>query len=115
MAELTAEDHAILSQQSMETLAKWHCELNRWGWPEDLPDPEPAVYTPGSRRSAIMRWINDAVGFRVINREWNRDMTDEEHNDFWRGNFEGHEPSRERSYQRLRAQILGSMYLSKGG
>lgn len=97
---ITNKDLAVLAQQESETLAQWWCDLNRFEWPEELPDPEPPQFVHGSRRSKIMGWIMESVGHRFCNRVWNSHMTDGEHNDFWRGNFEGHKESRERHERR---------------
>lgn len=102
---MTSEDHLVLAQQDMSTLGKWWVLLNRWDWPEELPDPEPSEYVPGGRRSELMGWITDAIGLRACLREWNRDcMSEDEFNDFWRGHFEGHQPSKLRYQQRLKEE-----------
>ncbi len=100
--EMIEEDEAILSQQDMQTLARWWCTLNRWEWPEEIPDAEEPTFSGAdSRRWQIMQWIHEAVGHRVISHEWNSRLSDEDFNDFWRGTYEGHAPSRERWRQRM--------------
>lgn len=108
MAEtlITTEDESALSQQDMPTLAEWWSALNGWEWPSDLPNPEPQRnYVPNDRRIQLMRWIEGAIGLRAIFHQWHvvRDkrMTEEQFNDFWRGNFEGHKPSRVRELKRI--------------
>lgn len=99
--ELSQDDIAILNSQSDETLIQWALDLNRWRWPEGLPDEEtPEQYQafmlreggPGvihSRRGAIMHWIEAKVSQKRILRAHNAGMTDEEFEDFWRGHYEG--------------------------
>lgn len=102
---INAEDHAVLAQQDMKTLAEWWCLLNRWEWPRELVDPEPAVHVPGGRRGRIMDWIDQRIGHRVVSREWNRHMTDEEHEDFWRGVYEGNAEALARHRKRTADRI----------
>lgn len=111
---MTKQDIAVLIQQDLETLCFWHCVLNSWEWPDEIPNPEPREqHSTDSRRSKIMLWIMNSVGFREINRYWNccylqTRMTHEEWNDFWRGSFEGHEPSRARYERRARSETKSS-------
>lgn len=113
MNSMTPEDAAILAQQDMETLCQWWHELNGWRWPDEIPNPEPARHIPGgSRRGCLMMAIDEAVGHRAISHYGNvkrqrvfpPPMTEEEFNDFWRGCFEGHQPSRDRYERRMREQ-----------
>lgn len=67
-----------------------------------MPDPEPRNDYANGRRDAIYLWIQEAVGLRECLREWNREMTDEQFNDFWRGEYEGHAPSAARYMNYLR-------------
>ena len=106
---LTADDEAALAQQDFETLATAWSIFNGWDWPEWMPDEEvkPQPWTPDTRRGAAMRWIENAIGMRACyrySRPW-KDSTEEEFNDFWRGCFEGHEPSRQRYYKRIEDQV----------
>lgn len=105
-------DIAVLEKQTDEVLAEGWCLLNRWGWPEWLPDPMTEAerntkdYTPDNRASEIMRWIDDKLGHKVVNRCWNKDcMTDEEHEDFWNGYHEGDEEARKRDEARSMARV----------
>lgn len=82
----------ILENQNVETLAKWWCELNRWEWPPELPDPEEPVRGPGwianSRRDSIMCFIADRVGNYLISKEWNKDhLTQTKFEDWYRQRF----------------------------
>lgn len=103
---LTTEDMTILAQQDMNTLAKWWAAINRFEWPQEIPNPE-HEYVRGGRGSKIMHYIEEAIGYRECLREWNKNkMSDDEFNDFWRGRFEGHEPSRKRADARLRKMAM---------
>ena len=86
---LTYGDIFTLQAQSEETLVSWSRILNTWGWPQELSNPEPReLHGPCSRRTQIAEWIESRVGQRRILRDWNKSMSDEEFNDFWRGNYE---------------------------
>ena len=103
-------DEVILLQHDMMTLTRmWH-ELNTWKWPTEFSDPEP-VSAPRfegkpDRRWDIMCWIVEAIVLRVIIREGNRDMSEEEFNNFWRGCYEGHKPSYDRYMHWMREKVL---------
>lgn len=84
---ITEADKKILIAQEDYTLAEWYCELNCWRWPVGLPDPEPVLPSP-CRASHIMDWIFDMVGYKLVSRVWNKKMTDEEHEDFWKATME---------------------------
>lgn len=102
---ITNDQMIILQIQNATTLAKWYCELSEWRWPGILPDPEDATSRITTRHVTrahlIMDWIKNRVGERFISRIHNSGMTDEEHNDFWRGCHEGHVESKERFESRL--------------
>ncbi len=71
---ITERDWAALRTQTDHPgLAFWWCELNVYGWPTALPDPEPEArpYTPHTRRRQIMNWITRQVGERLVSRTWN--------------------------------------------
>lgn len=56
-------DIVILDSQNKETLARWWCELNNWGWPEALPPEDTNEHGRiDGRRSYIMGWIVEKVG-----------------------------------------------------
>ncbi len=88
---ITDKDNKILLAQDDKTLAEWACMLNRWEWPKEIPNPElPKDWISSGRRSQLRNWIEDKVGHKLVSRTWNKDsMTDEEHEDFWKGCFEG--------------------------
>lgn len=87
---ITENDVHILSQQNMETLIQWWHNLNSWRWPKELPDEESQKkWKNNGRRDVLMEWITDRVGDRAISRYGNKDMSDDEFNDFWRGTREG--------------------------
>lgn len=74
-------DIKILESQDNNTLAKWWCELNRWNWPDEIPDPQRKFgLRDKDRRSELMSWISNKIGIRAALREWNHDMTDDEFN-----------------------------------
>ena len=80
----TANDVDILNSQDIKTLASWWSQLNRWGWPEELPNKEPAEYKPGGRRSRIMAYISSKIGHKECLRDWNKEsMNDEEYESWW--------------------------------
>ena len=85
---ISEADKKILIAQDDWTLAEWHAVLNRFDWPAQLPNPEPAEHRPGDRRAKLMDWIWELVGDRLISRVWNKRMTDEEFDDFWKGVME---------------------------
>lgn len=94
---VTEADLAVLDAQSPETLARWACVLNTWGWPEELPNCEPPptgkpLLPKMRRRTALIGEITDRVGTKKISEEWNcrfkkhRLMTVEEHEAWWANN-----------------------------
>lgn len=89
MPNLTDRDIAALTWQTPETLIAWWQQLNRWQWPDGLPDPEPASL-PQSGESCsqirgwqIMCWIERRVGLKALLRHWNAGMTEPEFEEFW--------------------------------
>lgn len=105
---VTQEDIKILELQDLKTLAQWWGILNNWQWPDELPNPESeSNWSSIGRRSKLQDWIIGRIGLRECLREANKDrMTDMQFNDFWRGKFEGHLPSRERYKQRINEMIV---------
>ena len=83
---MTLLDKEIILKTDSKTLAKWWCKLNRWQWPEAFPDPEPEaiLYKQTYRRRKLMLLIIKIVGTKVIVREWNRAMTDDQFDAFWK-------------------------------
>lgn len=83
---LTTAQAEALARQDDRTLAEWWCELNRWKWPEGLPDPEsPDVYSNAMDvRWSVMQEIAGRVEDRLISRVWNKDMPDDVFESFWR-------------------------------
>lgn len=68
------DDLKILSEQNNETLARWHCILNSWLWPDKLPDPQVGVDTAKEqqdRRHELMGWIEQKIGRESIRVYWN--------------------------------------------
>ena len=105
MKQPSPENLAVLAQQDMATLAVWWCQLNRFESPAELAFENADPQDDGGERWTVMSWIGEAVGYRELLREWNRDrMNDEEFNDFWRAG-EGHKPSKERYERLLKEQV----------
>jgi hypothetical protein len=76
-------------EYSDQRLAEMWCELNRWGWPAELPRPElRSLEEHGNeRRSNLMGDIVHKIGFRACLREWNREtLSDAEFDAWWRVN-----------------------------
>lgn len=69
---MNEKDIAALDQATPKTLAEWWCELNRWGWPDALGEPESDEYKPRSRRGQIMREIANRITHKECLREWNK-------------------------------------------
>ena len=93
---VTKEDFIIINEQEDLILAEWWCQLNRWDWPEKLPNPESDNYIPNGRRSKIMDIIDDKISHRLISRTWNKKMSDTEFEDFYAGVFENDSAARAR-------------------
>jgi hypothetical protein len=101
---INEDDKKILQSQDDSTLIQWWLMLNHWEWPDELSNEEQPIYknVKNTRRYQIMDWIDKKVGHRAISRIHNRDMTDEEFDDFWKGNYEGDKETHERYDKRLR-------------
>lgn len=95
----------VLQCQDQETLIRWFHVLNRFQWPNELPLPEEAKYISGGRRGQILEWIKNRIGHRTILRDHNKEMTDAQFDDFWRGCFMGDIKSLERYYEWLRNSV----------
>jgi len=84
-------DIDYLKDVDEQRLAEIWCELNRWDWPNEIPDPEDVgdiIKNNHPRRNLIMDFIHDEIGDKRCSREWNRDrMTDEEHEDWYHKTF----------------------------
>jgi hypothetical protein len=77
------EDVILLEQQDNGTLAKWWCELNKWNWPEQIPDKEDPEDRKNNRRLEIMDWIKSRIGLKECLREWNRETLHGRYFDEW--------------------------------
>jgi len=100
------EDLEVINNQDDVTLAQWACMLNKWEWPEELPNEdkshETQDYKTGGRRSQLRTLMEDRVGHRLVSWEWNKEnMTIEEFNDFYAGTFEGDKEAKARYDKRL--------------
>src|SRR3990167_3528083 len=125
LTELTERDLQVLEDMAAKdyrTLAIWHCRLNSWEWPQELPDPETEeerkAVMPGkqTRAGAIMRWIEKRVGARLISFEWNcfqlpiaHRMTPDEHEDFWRAHRENDPEAKARDVANRQRLVLASL------
>ncbi len=88
---ITDAEKAVLIAEDDWSLAEWYSILNTWGWPDKLPNPcrcNRCCMTGACRRRAIMDWIYEMVGERLISRVWNKKMTDQEFEDFWKATWE---------------------------
>ena len=105
MNVITSEDKEIMNTKSDQTLAEWYCVLNNWGWPDELPDPESRDDRKGRRRSELMKYMEERVGHRLVMRTWNKEMPDEEFNDFYAGTYLGDKKARHRHEVRRHNRI----------
>ena len=76
--------------------ARIWCELNSWIIPKELEHIKPKWWVGNNIARAmnflrpIMQHIETTIGMKACNRYWNKDnMTDEEHEIFYRNNFLG--------------------------
>lgn len=104
------EDIAVLDDQDYPTLARWWCDLNRWNWPQGLPNPEAADWDPTTRRFKILAWIDRRIPHRMISREWNNQMTDEEFNDFYSGVYQNDKAAKMRHDWHIRILSLSRKF-----
>jgi hypothetical protein len=116
MKKPTIEEIYILEKQSAETLADWWCQLNRWQWPEELPnamiEKERQESHDNDRGWVIMSWILERIKYRLISRTWNKDMTDEEFDNFYRGTYEGDKVAKAK-YEKWQELKVKSMSMSR--
>lgn len=104
---ISQADTNILIAQPSETLAEWWCILNRHDWPKEILDPEEVDHGIDGRRWDLMRWITDSIGLRAISRCWNKDMSDEDFDDFFRGAYEGDDEAYAR-YRKYLDRLFGA-------
>lgn len=69
MSETIKDKYALrnmFARRRSHTLARWLFELNAWGWPKEIPDPEPRQRRIGGhpRREAVMNLIEEELGWR---------------------------------------------------
>ena len=119
---LTIEDLKIFADQTEETLAQWWHKLNCWEWPESLPnedrlheDWEAFRGTAGpKRRSLLMDAIKMLIGQRLISWTSNKErMTEDEFDDFFKGNYEGDKEARKRDDKRRMKRVEDEMEAEK--
>ena len=85
MSKITQKDIDLIKQQDNQTLASWWGLLNKWKWPEELPNPEPPEYIKNGRRGKIMSYIEKIIGLKACLQCWNINrMTKDEFEEFWR-------------------------------
>ena len=61
MDDMTPEDIAVLSQKDGQTLSEWWCALNRWMWPDQIPDPETAQRRLAEKTAERLRLADDVA------------------------------------------------------
>ena len=76
----------MLAKADSPTLAQWWCELNTWGWPAELGEPEPENAPAPSRRTVIMTIIGRIIGHKECLREWNKEQKPGKKFDEWYDN-----------------------------
>lgn len=108
-------NYDFMNQFSDEKLGEFWVILNHWGWPDEIPDPEqatgPIMERKTPRRSAIMDEIRSRIGHKMCLRIGNKDsMSDEEFEDFWKGNYEGDKGAKLRDGARTWAKVLRKYY-----
>jgi hypothetical protein len=96
------EDIDAIEAQDEQTLAEWYCSLNSFICPDGLEDlGDINRKSTSSRGWDIMCNIESIIGRRATSREWNKNMTDEEFNDFYAGVYENDEEAHSRYEKRL--------------
>lgn len=76
---MLATDLAALGAAKKKQLANWWAELNAWGWPQELGEPEPnnrdqrfKMTDRNPRRIEIMRWIESEIGTGPGQEAWRK-------------------------------------------
>lgn len=82
-AHLEEGDVLLLNVATDKTLAEWWCLLNRYEWPEKIPNPTPRDAAIPNRRGALMNEIVSRIGMKECLREWNKDSMPGEQFDEW--------------------------------
>lgn len=71
---MPTDTQTVTAADLTDLLAGWWCELNRWGWPKELGEPEP--HGPGHddcpRRDAMMDLIKTAIGMKACLHKWTK-------------------------------------------
>lgn len=70
MSAITREDERNIEKRRTPTLFRWYTELNRWGWPKEIPDEELSRKFPCPRRDALMKHILATIGIRELRKHW---------------------------------------------
>jgi len=93
---VTNADREILMNQTLNTLFEWRYLLNRWEWPEELPNEETRKnWVFGGRREQLGCWIDKHCNGRYGSLHYSnvtrsKRMTEEEFDLFYSGAFLGH-------------------------
>ena len=85
MNDINIETVKVLESASNATLASWWSDLNRYKWPESIPDPmtEKEREIGPNRGWQIMSWISDKISMKECLRDWNKDRMNNEEFDKW--------------------------------
>ena len=76
--KLQQGDLLLLNSNDDRTLADWWCVLNRWEWPERIPNPEDPKAERPTRRSALMHEILNRIGLEACLTKWRADLAAEQ-------------------------------------
>lgn len=94
-------DRAIIKIAYYKILAEWWGMLNDWKWPSELLPEESKEEHHLGRRSALMAAIEEKIGKRYCLRYHNKDMSEDEFEDFWQGTHGSDPEARRRYWTRL--------------
>jgi hypothetical protein len=83
---------AIIGKMQPRHRAEIWCELNRYEWPEEFQNLKPDCWDDMSRAdrskmpicNALWAEVNDQTNRKDCLRAWNKKMTDEEFEEFWK-------------------------------
>ena len=104
---ITKEDKITILQMTEQRIAELCNELNSYGKPAEFPQYwdeftrlrklTPREYTMDNILSKLHKFAKENCSRRLASRLRNKDMTDEEHDDFWEGNYGNDKEALERS------------------
>lgn len=102
---VSERERYLIGTTGYYTLWTWWNKLNNWDWPQEvLPEEVPKEHQKG-RRITLMDLIEAKVGKKYLLREHNRDMTEQEFEDFWQGTKCGDQEAYRRYYEDLTQRI----------